>query len=251
MRRLISSLFALALGCSLVVPAVADSFNPEQKKDLEKLIHSYLVEHPEVLSEVAAALDAKEKKAAEEQRGTFLSSAAKDLFHDNMDAVVGNPKGDITVVEFMDYNCGWCRKSIKEMQALVGSDKNVRVVMKEFPIFGEGSEYAARAAMASVKQGKYWPFHQALFATEGKVTPEIVDQVATQQGLDLAKLKTDMNDPAIAANIAKTVQLAESLQLTGTPGFIVDTKVFPGYVPQDALSMAIATARANGGCKIC
>ena len=234
-----------------MAPAFADGFTTDQKKELENLIHSYLVEHPEVLSEVAAALDAKEKKTAEDQRGAFLGSAAKDLFHNEMDAVVGNPKGDITVVEFMDYNCGWCRKSIKEMQALVASDKNVRVVMKEFPIFGEGSEYAARAAMASVKQGKYWPFHQALFATEGKVTPEIVDQVASTQGLDLARLKADMNDPAIAANIAKTTQLAESLQLTGTPGFIVDTKVFPGYVPRDALSMAIATARASGGCKVC
>ena len=251
MRRSISALAAVVLVFAIVPPAWADSFNADQKKELESLIHSYLLDHPEVLTEVAAALDAKEKKTAEDQRGIFLSSAAKDLFHDDIDAVVGNPKGDITVIEFMDYNCGWCRKSIKEMQALVGSDKNVRVVMKEFPIFGEGSEYAARAALASVKQGKYWPFHQALFATEGKVTAEVVDEVASKQGLDLARLKADMKDPAIAANIAKTTQLAESLQLTGTPGFIVDTKVFPGYVPQDALNMAIAAARANGGCKVC
>jgi protein-disulfide isomerase len=165
--------------------------------------------------------------------------------------VIGNPKGDVTLVEFMDYNCGWCKKSMVEMQALLKVDKNVRVVMKEFPIFGAGSEYAAKAALASVKQGKYWQFHQAMFAAESKITPELVDQIAVEQGLDLAKLKTHMQDPAIIANIQKTNILAQTLLFTGTPAFIVDNQVSPGYVPIDTLQNMVVSVRANGGCKIC
>ncbi|MDE2383275.1 MAG: DsbA family protein [Alphaproteobacteria bacterium] len=251
MRRILSVFAAIVLALGLALPSSADSFTPDQKAELESLIHSYLMDHPEVLRDMAQALDLRDKRVADEQRGKVLSSAGKDIFHNGIDAVVGNPNGDVTVVEFMDYNCGWCRKSIKEIQSIVGSDPKVRVVMKEFPIFGDGSEYAARAALAAVKQGKYWELHQALFATEGKVTADVVDQVAKKVGLDVAKLKSDMKDPAIDANIAKTAQLAETLQFTGTPGFIVDTKVFPGYEPKDALMAAIAEVRANGGCKAC
>lgn len=137
------------------------------------------------------------------------------------------------------------------MQALVATDKNVRVVMKEFPIFGEGSEYAARAALASVKQGKYWELHQAMFASEGKVTPEVVDQIAQELGLDVAKMKIDMKVADIDATIRKNQALAQSLALTGTPGFIIDDKVIPGYTELANLQSMLATTRANGGCKVC
>jgi len=251
MRRLFIALATLTLWFGSVSPGLADAFSPDQKKELEGLIRSYLLEHPEILREVATALDAKDKKTADDQRGEVLSSSAKALFHDDIDAVVGNPKGDVTMVEFMDYNCSYCRKSFKEMQAILETDKNVRVVMKEFPIFGEGSEYAARAALASSRQGKYWALHQALFEFQGQVTPAVVDQVAKQVGLDVAKLKTDMKDPAIASNIGKTTELAQSMQFTGTPAFLIDSTVIPGYVTKDVLMAAIATVRANGGCKAC
>ena len=113
------------------------------------------------------------------------------------------------------------------------------------------SDYAARAAMASVKQGKYWEFHQALFATPGKVTSDTVDQTAKQVGLDLAKLKVDMKDPAFAANILATAKLASDLQFTGTPGFIIDNKIYPGYIPLDEMMAGLTQVRANGGCKAC
>jgi protein-disulfide isomerase len=125
------------------------------------------------------------------------------------------------------------------------------VVMKEFPIFGEGSEYAAKAALASVKQGKYWQFHQALFAAPSKVTPQVVDQIAQEQGLDLAKLKSDMKDPAILATMQKNQLLAQSLAINGTPGFVIDDQLSPGYLPLDGLQAMVATVRANGGCKLC
>jgi protein-disulfide isomerase len=250
MRRILNSLAAIMLCLWFIVPAAADSFTPDQKKELEGIIRSYLLEHPEVLRDVANALDAQDKKAADDSRNKILSSKAEEIFHDPVDAVVGDPKGDVTVVEFMDYNCSWCRKSIKEMQALLKADPHVRVVLKEFPIFGEGSEYAAKAALASVKQGKYWEFHQALFATP-KVTIESTDQVAKEVGLDVAKMKTDMAAPTIVAKVQKNAQLAQDLALTGTPGFVVDGRIFPGYIPLAEIQAALAEVRANGGCKVC
>lgn len=249
MRRFLISITALFL--ALTLPALADSFSPAQKTEIEKLVKEYLISHPELLRDMATALDAQDKKTADNVRGQSLSSQAKDIFHDASDGIVGNPKGDVTIVEFMDYNCGWCRKGIKEMQSLVKADPNVRIVMKEFPIFGDGSEYAAKAALASVKQGKYWEFHQALFASAGKVTPEVTDQVAKEVGLDVAKMKLDMADPAIAENIQKTNLLAQSLQLSGTPAFIVDKKLFPGYIQLPEMQASLADVRANGGCKLC
>ena len=235
----------------MALPSKADTMTPAQKSDVENIVHDYLMSHPEILRDMANALEIQDKKTEADTRGKMLTSQADQMFRDKMDAVVGNPKGDVTIVEFMDYNCGWCRKSISEMQSLVKTDPKIRVVMKEFPIFGEGSEYAAKAALASVKQGKYWDFHQALFAAEGKVTPAVTDDIATKIGLNLKQLKTDMQDPKIAENIAGTQKLAQAMLLTGTPAFVVDGKVFPGYVPVADLQASIAQVRANGGCKYC
>lgn len=251
MRRITAIIAAIGLFIGSVSPLFAEGISPAQKIEFEKLVHDYLLEHPEILRDMSNKLEANDKLAADTARNTTLTTQAKDIFHNPIDAVVGNPKGDVTVVEFMDYNCGWCKKSVKEMQALVATDKNVRVVMKEFPIFGEGSEYAARAALASVKQGKYWELHQAMFASEGKVTPEVVDQIAQELGLDVAKMKIDMKVADIDATIRKNQALAQSLALTGTPGFIIDDKVIPGYTELANLQSMLATTRANGGCKVC
>jgi protein-disulfide isomerase len=251
MRRFITFVSAGLFALSLAAPAFADSFTAGQKSDIENLVHQYLIEHPEILQEMANKLEEKSKLAEATQRTQTLKAKAAEIFHSPGDAVVGNPKGDVTVVEFFDYNCSWCKKSIKEMQSLVEQDKNVRIVMKEFPIFGDGSEYGAKAALASVKQGKYWQFHQALFAAESKVTPEVVDQIAKAQGIDVAKMKADMKNPAILATLQKNQLLAQSLAINGTPGFVVDDQLNPGYTPLDGLQAMIATVRANGGCKVC
>ena len=251
MRRIIALASTVLFALTLSGPSFAESFSADQKTDIEKIVFNYLMEHPEVLRDMANKLDINDKKRESDARVGTLKNKAGDIFHDASDAVVGNPKGDVTVVEFFDYNCGWCKKSIIEMKALVEKDKNVRVVMKEFPIFGEGSDYAARAALASVKQGKYWQFHQALFASESKVTIEVTDQIAAEIGLDVAKMKKDMEDPAIAANIQKTQILAQTMLITGTPAFIIDDQVFPGYTALDGLEASLASVRAAGGCKIC
>jgi protein-disulfide isomerase len=251
MRRIVAFVVALCFLIGPVLPVLADGISPAQKTEFEKLVHDYLLEHPEILRDMANKLEVNDKLAADTARSTTLTSQSKDIFHNPIDAVVGNPKGDVTVVEFMDYNCGWCKKSVKELQSLVATDKNVRVVLKEFPIFGDGSEYAARAALASVKQGKYWELHQAMFASEGKITPEVVDQIAQEHGLDVAKMKIDMKASDIDAAVKKNQALAQSLALTGTPAFIVDDKLIPGYTELANLQSMLATTRANGGCKVC
>jgi protein-disulfide isomerase len=252
MKYLVVLIFALGL----VLPAHGEPFNGDQKSEIEGIVKAYLLEHPEVIRDAIIALDAKEKKAAAADQAGALSASAQAIMHSPIDGVVGNPKGDVTIVEFMDYNCGWCKKGIKEVQTLVKGDKNVRVVMKEFPIFGHTSEYAAKAALAAAKQGKYWDMHQALFAAtlprdDNAAGEAAVDKIAKSVGLDVARMKTDMKDSSIIDAIANNVDMAQKLQFTGTPGFIIDNKVFPGYIPLDEMQASLASVRANGGCKVC
>jgi protein-disulfide isomerase len=180
-----------------------------------------------------------------------LTANADAIFRSPHDHVAGNPKGDVTLVEFFDYNCGWCKKGFPEVVDLIGQDKNLRVVLKEFPIFGGDSDYAAKAALAANKQGKYWELHTALFSHEGKVTKEFVDEAARELGLDLAKLKADMESPEVAQVIADNQALAQSLAINGTPAFIIDTHVTPGYLPAPELLASIQQVRESGGCKLC
>jgi protein-disulfide isomerase len=235
---------------SFAAPVHAQSFNDAQKQELEQLIRSYMLAHPEILREMAEQLEARDKQAEEDLRGKSLVTYKDEVFKSSRDPVVGNAKGDVTVVEFMDYNCGWCKKAMSEMQTLVTQDKNVRIVMKEFPIFGEHSEYAARAALAAARQNKYWELHQAMFSHEGQVTTDIVNQLAEAQGLDMAKLKTDIESKEVGEQIAANMQLGKSLAINGTPAFVIDAKVYGGYLSMDNLNAAIAEVRANG-CKMC
>jgi protein-disulfide isomerase len=131
------------------------------------------------------------------------------------------------------------------------ADKNLRVVLKEFPIFGEDSEYAATAALAANKQGKYWELHIAMFSHDGKITKAAVDEIAQAQGLDMVKLKKDMSDPAIVDTLMRNRALAQTLAINGTPAFVIGDKVVPGYLPQDELAATIEDVRARGGCSLC
>ena len=249
--RLRSMLFASAL-LLIPLPAIAEAnFNDAQKAEIGEIVREYLLQNPEILLEVSQELENRQKQAEADKRKTALAANAKELFHSPDDLVAGNPNGDVTMVEFFDYNCGWCKKGLPEVLSLVESDKNLKIVMKEFPIFGGDSDYAAMAALASRKQGKYWEFHVALLGHEGKVTRESVDEIAKAQGLDLDKLKADMQAPDVADVLARNHKLAEALAISGTPAFIIDTNVIPGYLPADGLTKAIAAVRDDGGCKLC
>lgn len=244
---------ALAAGALFLLAggAQADSFSEAQKKEIGEIVRTYLLENPEVLLEVSKELEARQQAEDSKKRESALAESAKEIFRSPHDLIAGNPKGDVTVVEFFDYNCAWCKKGFPEVLSLIEKDSNVRLVMKEFPIFGGDSDYAAMAALASGKQGKYWEFHMALLAHEGKVTRAVVDEIAAEKGIDVKKMKADMESPEITSVIAGTHKLAERLNITGTPAFVVDNTLVPGYVPADELMTAINDVRAGGGCKLC
>lgn len=251
MKSIFRFIFAAGLvALTIFSPASAESFSDDQKAEMGEIIRGYLMENPELLREMAAKLEANDKAAEESQRSSALLTSKDEIFRSAGDATVGNPKGDVTVVEFLDYNCGWCKKSMSEVSTLLKSDPNLKFVFKEFPIFGEHSEYAARAALAAKNQGKYWELHQAMFSQEGKITTEIVDQLAEGLGLDMAKLKADIESKEIGERIAANMQLGKNLAINGTPAFIIDDKVYGGYLPLDSMAEAVTAVRANG-CKLC
>jgi protein-disulfide isomerase len=251
MKHLTRLLVATALvAATATLPATAASFDDAQKVEMEKIIRTYLLDHPELLREMADKLEANDKIAEEGQRDKALATFKDEVFKTAADPTIGSKKPDVTIVEFMDYNCGWCKKSVKEVQGLVETDKNIKVIFKDFPIFGEHSEYAAKAALAAEKQGKYWELHQAMFAHEGQVTTDVVNQLAEAQGLDMKKLEADVGSKEIGERIAANMQLAKNLAINGTPAFVIDAKVYGGYLPIDGMNAAIAEVRANG-CKMC
>lgn len=156
---------------------------------------------------------------------------------------LGNPQGDTVLVEFSDYNCGFCRKAAPEVAAFLASDPGVRLVIHEIPIFGEGSHYAARAALAAQAQGKYPQFHQAMLAMRGKAEQASVLRVAREVGLDIARLQRDMEAPEITARIETSLQLADQIGLVGTPSFVVGDRAVFGYLPKADLAELVAEAR--------
>ncbi len=246
-----TALFSVMLIMGLARSANAAEFNDSQRKEMEGIVKDYLLAHPELITEMSQLLEEKQKQAEDALRKNALAADAEHIFRNKGDHVAGNPKGNVTMVEFFDYNCGWCKKGFSEVVSLIDADKELRFVLKEFPIFGEDSEYAAKAALASERQGKYWKMHLALFSHGGKITKSSVDEIAAAQGLDMAKLKKDMEDPAISQTILQNRALAQSLAINGTPAFIIDDKVIPGYLPGPELAAAISEVRAKGGCTLC
>jgi protein-disulfide isomerase len=221
------------------------NFTPAQREEIQKLVHAYLLEHPEVLNEAIAALQTQDDAKRDATQKTALDSRHGELFKPAEDTVIGNPKGDVTVVEFFDYNCGYCKAMFPAMMDILKDDGNVRLVMKEFPILGPTSLTASKAALASVKQGKYSAFHMALLGYKGHLTDDTVFTIAGKVGLDVNQLHKDMNDPEIGKIIDRNIDLAQALQVTGTPALVVGTTVTPGALDKDGLKDLIAKARAK------
>ena len=253
-----ASLVALALAAgSVVLPLKAsaqEAFSKTQTNELHNIIREYLLENPAILNEMIAKLQAAERDQQSKQAREAIASNAKELFHNENDVVVGNPNGNVTMVEFFDYNCGYCKRSVADVLRLTEEDKELRVVMKEFPILSEGSIIASRAALASRKQGKYWEFHLALMATSGGIEDEAkVMSIAAKAGLDVVKLKADMTADAdtIEKSINANRALAQSIGINGTPAFVIDDTLVPGAMPYEQLATSVKVVRDNGGCKFC
>lgn len=202
------------------VAVAADSFNPTQTKSIETIVHEYLVKNPEVLVEASQNLQKKQQQAMVEQAKVAITDHAKQLFTDKM-TTVGNPKGNVTVVEFFDYQCIHCKKMSPVISELIKNDPKVRVIYKEFPIFGKSSEMASKAALAASMQGKYLQMHDALINQEKSLNTDIVNAAAKSIGLNMTKFEADLNSKAVSAQLDANRQLAEQLRLMGTPAFIV------------------------------
>lgn len=243
--------FLIALIALFVLPAQAAEFNDTQKKELGDIIRQYLLDNPEVVRDAMQELERKQQEAEDSARTDTLKTMAAEIFRSKDDLIGGNPNGKVTMVEFFDYNCGYCKRAFPDVMKMIDADKDLKLVMKEFPILGPGSVYAARAALASRKQGKYWEYHMAMMAHEGRIDEAVADQIAEAAGLDVKKLKADMEADEVNQVITRNMQLADSLKIQGTPAFIIDETVIPGAVGYEALAAVVKQIRDNGGCKLC
>ena len=228
--------------------ALADATAPSKtdKSAIEKIVREYLLENPEVIDEAIQILRARRQAEEENRAKQALSQNGDALRHHPMTPVSGNVDGDVTVVEFFDYQCGYCKRSLASMVELLRSDKNVRVVWKELPILGPASRIAARTAMASKKQAKYLDFHIALMGERGRLSEGKIMEAAKRVGLNLEKLREDMKDPAIDAYLDETQQLANALGIRGTPAFVIGDKLVPGAIDTAGMKRIIAQSRAGG-----
>jgi len=230
----------------------AEAFNADQKAAIGEIVKDYLMNHPEIIVDVQNALEAKMEKEQAEKLKTFMSQNAKDIYRGANSSVAGDPNGDITVVEFFDYNCGYCKRGMPEVQKLIQNDKRVRVVFKELPILSKGSEDAARAALAAKRQGKYWEFHQAMLSNKGQANEASSLKVAESIGLDVAKLKTDMAGKDVADELESMKALAKKMGISGTPHFLVGDRSIPG-APEDLHEQlqTLVTDFRKAGCNYC
>jgi protein-disulfide isomerase len=232
-------------------PAATD-FSGEQRKEIEKIVKNYLITNPEIFLEAQTALEAKMEKEQAEKLKVAIAENAKEIYRDPQADLAGNANGDITVVEFFDYNCGYCKRGLHDVIKLVESDPKVRVVFKELPILSKGSEEASRVAIASGKQGKYWDVHKAMLEAEGVMNEANALAIATKLGLDIDKLKKDMASPEVEAEIKKSEALAKKMGVNGTPHFLVGDRAIPG-APEDLydqLSKHVTELRKSG-CSYC
>lgn len=220
-------------------------FEGKDKAAIEKIVHDYILENPEVLIEAMHELDKKQQAANLAETQAVIEKSHKAIYNNPDDFVAGNPKGDVTIVEFFDYQCGYCKRSFEPLMEFVKGDGNIRLVLKEFPILGPVSLEASKAAIAANKQGLYLEMHEALFSHKGQIDSQAILDIAESVGLDIKKLKKDMADPAIADMVSRQYSLAETLKIDGTPAFIVGGELYPGAADHDRLEAMVKAARGS------
>lgn len=236
----------------MLVGANVAEFTPDQRKAIEGIVKDYLIQNPEIFLEVQSSLEAKMAKDEADRTKAMVAEHGKEIYRAPNAPVAGNPDGDITVVEFFDYNCGYCKRGFSEIAKLVEKDKNVRVVFKEFPILRDESEQAARVALAARMQGKYWEVHRDMISTKGLVNEAVGLKVAEAHGLDMAKLKADMASPEVKAELDRVKELARKLSINGTPHFLVGDRAIGGAPENlyDVLETHVTELRKSG-CSYC
>jgi protein-disulfide isomerase len=230
----------------------SSAFTPAQRKELESIIKDVLLNNPEIMLEVQNALESKMDKIQAERMAVALKEHATELYRPAGSPIVGNLKGDVPVIEFFDYNCGYCKKAFTDLAKLMDKDKKVRVILKELPILAKGSEEASRVALAAKMQGKYWEFHRAMLEIQGQANEASALRVAEKLGLDIPRLKKDMASAEVKKEIDETRQLATKMGIQGTPHFIVGDRIIPGAPENlaELLGKHVDDVRKDG-CKVC
>jgi len=237
-----------ANGCSVAEHDAKTGGLPPVAVDVSQQIHDYILAHPEVIAEAQRNMATRQAAERQSLAKKALADNHDAVFADPADPVIGNPRGDVTIVEFYDLDCPFCRALAPSLRQLVEEDHGVRLILKDYPILGPGSELAARYALAAIKQGKYAEFHDAVLASklpehqldEGKILG-----FAASAGLDVARLKADVNEPALTKRIADNRALAGKLGISGTPGLIIGDQVQGGALSLDALKKLVSDARAR------
>lgn len=235
--------FAITADAQRVQVSPQMSTATDELDPFEQRVRDYLLKNPEVIMDALQLLQQRQRAAEAEGLRRIIAERNEEILNDPASPVGGNVAGDVTLVEFFDYNCPYCRRVTPILGELEAADSDLRLVYKEFPILGPASEFAARAALASQQQGKYVPFHNALMRATDQVTEQIVLEIARQVGLDTQQLRADMRDPAIEDAIARNLQLANAPGITGTSSFIIGEEVVPGAVDLRTLQSLIARAR--------
>lgn len=245
MRAFAISLVAMFLSWAQVAAAQDASFTPQQQDQVKSIVRQYLIDHPEVIKEAIEALQERESKSKLQSQADALKSHYDAVFKDPSAPVAGNPRGDVTIVEFFDYRCPYCKRVAEPLAGLLKSDPGIRLVYKEFPILADDSILAAQAALAANKQGKYEAFHQALMAHKGGYDESVLRQIATAIGIDADQMMKDMDDDAAKASIVANRDLAEALQINSTPTFIIGDQIIAGAIPIEDMAQLIKKARGS------
>jgi protein-disulfide isomerase len=248
---------ALVTAATLLVfwrtaPGVVDAPGAAlDEKAIVDVVRDYLTKNPEILVDMTTELDKRQQAQESAKQQKVIGDNADAIFRSPQSYTAGNPNGDVTVVEFFDYNCGFCRRALPDVIKLLDSDDKVRFVFKELPIFGEESEGAAKAALAAGKQGKYFEMHQKLYTAPGKADKEKALRVASELGLDVPQLEKDMEDPSIAKALEEVKELAQKLGVQGTPLYLIGDRMIPG-APEDLYDQLVAKVGEirEQGCKV-
>lgn len=248
--RLACATAFLGIGALCTVStASAASFNDDQRKEIGEIVRAYLIQNPEVLQEVVSELEKKQQEETAQAQEAALKTSQKELYDSPYGSIVGNPNGTATIVEFFDYNCGYCKHALQDLGEMMKADPNLKVVLKDLPVLGQDSREAAMVALAVKQQlsgAKLFDYHSKLLSTKGRVGREQALTLAQGMGLDMDKLKKDMVSTETGAALKENAMLANKLGLSGTPAFVIGDTVIPGAVGRDPLEKMIANTRKCG-----
>jgi len=240
-------LLALSLMATPAPTSAADGLNDDQRREIEKMIERYIMDHPEVVMESIKRLQDRMAREEEERAKANLVASRDKLISDPASPVGGNPDGDVTIVEFFDYRCGFCKRVFPALMEVMKSDPKVRYVFKEFPILGPESVMATKASLAvwRLEPEKYMDVHAALLAVKGGMTMNKIMKTVADAGVDPHSVAKEMGSPEIEAMIRDTYELADSLRITGTPAFVIGDELVPGAV--DIATIRRLIAKSRGG----